>query len=53
MPYFLEEDILQQIFSNAPVQPNSPMQNLQDGLKCLGIHQVSVNNNNDDDDGYH
>lgn len=41
MPRFFEEDILQEIFSTSS-KPNSAIQHLQNGLKCLGIHQVGV-----------
>ena len=41
MPRFLEEDILQEVFFPSSM-PNSAIQHLQNGLKCLGIHQVGV-----------
>ncbi|PFX14012.1 hypothetical protein AWC38_SpisGene21869 [Stylophora pistillata] len=40
MPHFLEEDILQEIFSSSPMSPNSAIQHWRNGLKCLGIHQI-------------
>lgn len=42
VPQFVEEDILQEIFSNATMPPNSAIKHLRNGLKCLGIHQVGV-----------
>lgn len=39
MPTFLDE-FLEDIFSVYQTPPHSPMQYLQNGLKCLGIHQV-------------
>ena len=41
LPRFLEEEILEEIFSTSS-KPNSAIQHLQNGLKCLGIHQVGV-----------
>lgn len=42
MPHFLEEDVLHDIFSSSLTPPNSAIQHLRNGLKCLGIHQVGV-----------
>lgn len=39
LPRFLEEEILEEIFSTSS-KPNSAIQHLQNGLKCLGIHQI-------------
>jgi hypothetical protein len=42
MPTFLEEDMLQDIFTNSPTPSHSSMEYLRNGLKYLGIHQVGI-----------